>query len=375
MHDPQRFAVDLSAKLASRSRHVCLFLGAGAAKSCGLPGIAELQTLVLADLNPADRDLFSQQLNGRNLEQGLSRLRRIAALETETVIEGLRGARANELDKIICQAIVKKLDIGQADIEPVLKLASWIARADYHHPIEIFTVNYDLLIETALDSLRVPYFDGFVGVLKAKFSTEMVENSSGADPKSVPAFFVRLWKLHGSVNWELCEDKQIVRLGRPVSTGQVAAIYPSDTKYEESRRVPFVVLQDRFRRAINQSETMVLITGYSFNDSHLNEMLFDAAARRPRSEFVALCYSDIPPIVIDRALSTPNLQVASPKEAILSGIRGSWKPKDDVASSIWSNNTFSLCDFSKLSGHLGLSTGREEPVIMATPEASTIIAG
>ncbi len=42
-HDPLRFATELSAKLATRSRHVCVFLGARVALACGLPDIAQLQ--------------------------------------------------------------------------------------------------------------------------------------------------------------------------------------------------------------------------------------------------------------------------------------------------------------------------------------------
>jgi hypothetical protein len=91
----------------------------------------------------------------------------------------------------------------------------------------------------------------------------------------MPAFFTRLWKLHGSLNWEWDANHKIFRCGRPVADS--AAIYPSDTKYDESRRMPFVVLQDRFRRALHQPETLTLVAGYAFGDDHLNGVIFDAA--------------------------------------------------------------------------------------------------
>jgi hypothetical protein len=94
-------------------------------------------------------------------------------------------------------------------------------------------------------------------------------------------------------------------MGTPVEGDRVAAIYPSDTKYEESRRVPFVVLQDRFRRALNQPETLTIVSGYSFGDQHLNEMLFDAATHRARSEFIVFCYSTIPDALSKRAGLAP----------------------------------------------------------------------
>lgn len=356
-YDPQRFVAALGAKLATSSRHVCVFLGAGAARACGLPDIEQLQDRVLKRLSDDERGALTKQLNGRNLEEVLSRLRRIAVLVTgDQEVDGLTAERAKTLDAVVCQAIIKELDIEAADLAPVYRLAAWVARAGYRLPIEIFTVNYDLLLETGLERLRVPYFDGFVGTLKARFHTELVEGTPGSDAVAVPVFFVRLWKLHGSVNWAWQDDQQIVRLGQPVTDGEAAAIYPSDTKYEESRRVPFVVLQDRLRRALHHPETLVIVAGYSFGDAHLNELFFDAAARRERSEFVVFCYSEIPKTLADRACTTPNLQVASGREAILGGVRYDWKPPPDVATSLWENDQFSLRDFRKLTDYLARSS-------------------
>jgi len=273
---------------------VCVFLGAGSAQACDLPGVEQLQKDVVSALEAGDKEAFQRQLKERNLEGALTRIRRIAALVSgEEKFDGLTNKKAKDLDTAVCKAIVKALDIQDANLEPVYQFAAWVARADYNLPVELFTVNYDLLIETALDRLRVPYFDGFVGTVRAGFHTGLVEGKPGSDREWIPAFFARLWKMHGSVNWCWQEDRQIVRLGHPIAEG-AAAIFPSDTKYEESRRVPFVVLQDRFRRALHEPETLVLVSGYSFSDAHLNDMIFDAASHCPRSEFQVFCYSDIP---------------------------------------------------------------------------------
>jgi hypothetical protein len=151
-----------------------------------------------------------------------------------------------------------------------------------------------------------------------------------------------------------------VRLGQPVSGVGAAAIYPSDAKYEESRRVPFVVLHDRLRRALQQSETLVIIAGYSFSDSHLNELIFDAATRRERSEFIAFCYSDIPEVLGDRAMRTPNLQVVAGSEAILGGVRAEWKPPEDPPPNLWKDGKVALGDFRNLAAHLARSTTRND---------------
>lgn len=358
-HEPIKFLTEFSAKLATRSRHICVFLGAGTSSACGLPDVDGLKGKVLEDLTEKDRAAFSRQLEGRNLEEALSRLRRISALlGDQDNLDDLNRTAAIDLDKNVCEAIVKNLNIDSANLTAAYHLAAWTARAAYHLPVELFTPNYDLLIETALEKLRVPYFDGFVGNLQARFHTELVEATRESEGECVPSFFVRLWKLHGSVNWQRLDDGQIVRLGQPVRGGGAAAIYPSDTKYEESRRVPFVVLHDRLRRALQQPETLVIIAGYSFSDSHLNELIFDAATRRERSEFIAFCYADIPQVLSERATTTPNLQVVAGKEAILGGVRAEWKEPEDPPSHLWQDGRVALGDFRNLAAHLARSTTR-----------------
>ena len=359
-HDPSRFVTSLGAKLAARSRHVCMLLGAGVGKACGLPDVKELEKRVLEELSSADRAALQRVMTGRTLEETLSRLRRISALLAggETV-DGITALEARDLDAIVCRAIVKALQVDGADQAGARCLAAWAARASYHMPLELFTVNYDLLLEAALEQARATYFDGFMGNIEARFQTELVEAMPGAGGESMPAFLIRLWKLHGSLNWMWTEDGEVVRIGRPVPEGRAAAIYPSDAKYEESRRVPFVVLHDRLRRSLNEPETLVLISGYSFGDEHLNEVLFDSALRRERSEYIAFCFGDIPEALIQRASVAPNLQVVSQQEAILGGMRGAWKEPDDKMPNLWGEEGLALCDFNQLAGYLARSTARE----------------
>lgn len=367
-HDPISFANDLSAKLASRSRHVCAFLGAGTSKACGLPDVTALQTSVLATLAPPFRELFEKQLAGRTLEQALSRVRRIAAvLDGSAELDGLTRTSALELDGHVCQAVVAALSLEAADLDAVLRLASWAARADYRWPLELFTVNYDLLLETALERMRVTYFDGFVGSLEGRFHIDLVEGAPEEARDWLPRSFVRLWKLHGSVNWAWSDDgtKEIVRLGAAVTEGGAAAIYPSDAKYDESRRVPFVVLQDRLRRALAQPETLMIISGYSFADDHLNELIYDAATRRQRSEIVAFCYSEIPEVLKERASRTPNLQAITGHEAVIGGVLNTWDaPKAGAVApaDIWSDGVMAMRDFKSLAGYLARSSSPQHEV-------------
>ena len=323
-------------------------------------------------LETVDKERLIRQLQGRNLEQALSRVRRLAALlENESELEGLNRETASSLDRKVCQAIVDELSVDNANMGPILQFAAWAGRADYHWPLEVFTVNYDLLVETAFEQSRLPYFDGFVGNIQARFHTDLVEGTPEEPERWILPSFVRLWKLHGSVNWawDTSAEAEIVRMGSPVSSA-AAAIYPSDTKYDESRRMPFLVLQDRFRRALAQPETLTLVSGYSFGDEHLNEMFFDVAARRPRSETIVFCYSDIPPVVLERARRTPNLQAVTFDKAILGGRLAQWgSPAEDLlAADFWNEGKFTLGDFNSLTAHLAVSspTAQSESSVQAS---------
>lgn len=362
-HDIAYFAGGLSAKLATKSRHVCTFFGAGTSKACGLPDVALLTTKILAGLEGEQLDAFKRITSSRNLEQALSRLRRVqAVVEGSDVVDGLTGAQAKALDVAICKLIIQELSSAQAQMSPVDKLVAWVERADYARPVELFTVNYDCLLETALEARGVPYFDGFVGSLRARFRTDMVEATQLDSDVLLPSFYARLWKLHGSVNWAWDETQpagQVLRLGSPVPTDEIAAIFPSDAKYEESRRMPFVVLQDRLRHALNEPETLFLVSGYSWADEHPNELFFDAAARRPRSEFIAFCYSEIPVELAEKARKTPNLQVVTQTEAIIGGLRAPWAgPTEGVVLplDIWDGTTCRLGDFGQLASFLARSS-------------------
>jgi hypothetical protein len=327
-----------------------------------LPDVTELQSKVLEDLSDEQKAKFEEQLGKGNLEEALSRVRRIAALlEGGDSVDGLTGSDAHALDKAVCGAIVKSLSLDTADLDPALRLAAWTSRADYRWPIEIFTVNYDLILETAFEKLGATYFDGFVGALRAQFREDLVEASPDTRDRWLPQSFVRLWKLHGSVNWavKLGPPLELYRMGAPAPAGHAAAIYPSDTKYDESRRVPFVVLQDRLRHALAHPETLMLVSGYSFGDGHINEVLFEAAVRRPRSELIVFCFGDIPDVVAERAEQTPNLQVISDKEAILGGIRAEWEEPDSAADppdDVWAGGRMVMGDFAQLVTYLARSS-------------------
>lgn len=356
--DPEVVATELAGKLSARTRHVTVLLGAGASRSAGLPDLNGLQGIVKGSdrLTKTQQQQVAELFKTKNLEEVLSYLRRLIAILDDSQSLGTFNLQAaNELQRVITSAIVPALDHTGSNPEPFRHFASWVSGAYYALPVEVFTINYDLLIEVGFEELAVPYFDGFVGAIAGQFRPEMVDTINPAERVDVlPSTFVRLWKLHGSVNWEEVADgtrRRIVRRGAPTTGGAIAAIYPSDEKYDQSRRVPFVVLMDRFRRSLAVPETITLVAGYSFGDQHLNEMLFDAARGHPRSETVVFCFNSIPDALGEVATATRNVSVLGKTEAIIGGQLLKWA-RTEVLPGIWESGTFVLGDFKHLARFL-----------------------
>jgi SIR2-like domain len=344
-HDPADAAGELAAKLAARSRHVCMLLGAGTSLAAGYPDVAGLRQRVLDDLT-TDHPLVTSVFDDRNLEEGLSWLRRVAALLAPgQTFDAMSREEAITLDAEITRIVVEAVTAEPTTLDPYVALATFAGGGFYQRPVEVFTVNYDLLIERGLEHTAVPYFDGYIGSIHGRFRPELID-----DATALPARFVRLWKLHGSVNWLEDSDLGVVRVGAPVTDGRAAAVYPSEEKYADSRRVPFVVLQDRLRRALAEAEGLLVVSGYSFGDQHLNEILFDSARQHPRSDFTVCCYSDVPAALADVALLTPNLTVLARQEAIIGGERNIWS--GDPQPGVFEADEFLLGDFTRLAAFL-----------------------
>lgn len=368
-HDPVSVATDLAAKLAARTRHVCLLLGAGASCAAGLPDISTLRSLVLRELAPGPRALADALYTDRNLEEGLTRLRRIRALLDEgEEFAGFTPESARDLEAKITEGIINNLTTPTPNLDAVRAFAFWAAGEYYTRPIEVFTVNYDLLIETGLESVGASYFDGFVGSIRAQFRADLVEPRAAGALEDLPSSFVRLWKLHGSLNWLRTDDGKVVRTGDAVPQKDMAAIYPSDEKYDHSRRLPFVVLHDRLRRALAEPETLTLVSGYSFGDAHLNEVLLEAAMRHPRSEIAVFCYNEIPETLESNI--QPNITVIAATEGIVSGEHRSWQNSEQAPpGDVWDGHRCRLGDFTALSRFLAkgsrLPGGRTEAAPLA----------
>lgn len=139
-----------------------------------IPDIAGLTTKVKAHLDGDDAikavaasawdRVIARGISSPTIEDVLSHIRTLKSICGKGQIDGFSADLLAKLDQAICKRVkdVVSKNLPVADT-PYHVLANWIQAISRDKPVEIFTTNYDLLVEQALEEQRVPYFDGFVG--------------------------------------------------------------------------------------------------------------------------------------------------------------------------------------------------------------------
>lgn len=147
--------------------------------------------------------------------------------------------------------------------------------AHYYRYWPIFTTNYDLCIESYWEGKNIPFNTGF-RYDSSRRSSIMDPNIFANQPE------LKLFKLHGSINWFREEDGEIVEYSQRPSgpsfrrrqpLGEVM-IYPISEKY--MYRAPFLDMFYHFRNELRESPCWIII-GYSFRDEAIKNILKDNA--------------------------------------------------------------------------------------------------
>jgi hypothetical protein len=147
----------------------------------------------------------------------------------------------------------------------------------------VFTTNYDLFNETAMDRLGLPYANGFSGVIERRFNPAtfryaLAEQLDLTSRKwSAVDGFVYLCKLHGSISWT--EDDHglfPIRELWPTDTPSKVMIFPTPAKQNSSLGSPYADLFREFQSRIVREQSVLITAGYAFGDEHLNNIIYQA---------------------------------------------------------------------------------------------------
>jgi hypothetical protein len=155
--------------------------------------------------------------------------------------------------------------------------------------VNVFTLNYDTLVEQASDAEGVVLLDGFVGTQRRIFRPESYEQDLYFPAETTEGRVHRfdrvlhLYKLHGSITWTANEstldDPYGVQLAPfdPDET-QPLLIYPTPAKYGETLGSPYSELFRRFAGALARPQSVLFVIGYGFGDEHVNAIIRQALA-------------------------------------------------------------------------------------------------
>lgn len=346
IQDPSRQLSYLQQCLSSNKKPLGVFLGAGCPMSIRvggaegnraplIPDIAGLTRMVREKLieDPAINPLLKtveqhfekDERANPTVEDMLTHIRALRAVAGKDTVRGLSADNLDKLDDTICECIHEIADKMLPSVEtPYHHTACWVDAARRGNPIEIFTTNYDLLMEQAFEETRVPYFDGFAGVRKPFFDLRAMEEDM------LPPRWARFWKLHGSINWYQVADKGVFRGTSREDGGSMRVIHPSHLKYQESRRMPYLAMMDRLRAFLKQPTSTLILCGYSFRDEHINEVIVQGLQGSQTAIAFALLFERISdyPLAAGLARTRSNLNVLARDGAIIGGQDIVWPEKD-----------------------------------------------
>lgn len=191
-------------------------------------------------------------------------------------------------------------------------LMSFASRTGVRDRLNIFTTNYDRLVEAGAELAGLHLLDRFLGKLMPIFRSSRLELDMHYNPPGIrgePRYLegvARYTKLHGSVDW-VQTDRDIRRIGLPFGAASVEPymqapglggatahelmIYPNAAKDRETTDYPYVELFRDLAAAVCRPNGTLVIYGYSFGDEHINRVIRDMLTI-PSTHLVVISYDD-----------------------------------------------------------------------------------
>jgi hypothetical protein len=372
VHNPDQYMYDFKHILTHGRKKIGILIGAGAPVSINIgnskdewqsliPDIAGLTEIVKAELDKEELLVYlaiEKEISNCNLELVLSRVRSLAEVIGTFKVNEFDASEysclALKICKIIKNVVSQALPKGET---PYSNLISWINGINREHAVEVFTTNYDLLLEEAMENAKTPYFDGFSGSRVAFFDPSSISSND------LPPRWIRLWKLHGSINWTTNSSGAITR-----SSGDEdgTMVYPSHVKYDQTQSAPFSSLFERLKSFLLEPDTILLTTGFSFADAHISAKLDECLSENPSAAILAFQFNNLENETQAKglALRRPNLSVYCRDGAVINGIEAEWKIGEEptknwniIRNEYWDNGKYTLGDFEAFAKFLANSNG------------------
>lgn len=228
----------------------------------GLEGAFEDQTVtieelldVLSYINQKHQNKLYPFIGGWNIH-----LLKVAGEEFDKVAK---------LDKEVRRQLFEWINISNYDKAKYFRGFQKLA-ADIGSAIRVFTLNYDICIEKALDRT------GFV--VELGFNSNREWEATKFDSNENSDVDMYLYKLHGSIDWKNDEkNSNILKLcDNPQPNPEI--IFGTTAKLSSVDPYLFYVHELR-KYSLNEALKFIVVVGYSFSDDHVNGLIGQAVTR------------------------------------------------------------------------------------------------
>lgn len=231
-----------------------------------------------------DNHLYS---TGANIEQFLSLL---DSVEQFIVDDGFRQETARCCERVKW-CIKERIQSSATDnIMPTyIKFYKSLhhlkeASSNNGKAISVFTTNYDMLSEQAMEELGIHYYAGFYGIVNRRFNLAYYDHEYVNTHKFKSSSYIvdndhiNLFKLHGSLSWYFDEDKnELIERNPYCESFSPEIIYPSSTKFQKTNSIVYYSsLMREFSDKICKEHTTLAVIGSSLSDEHINKLIENA---------------------------------------------------------------------------------------------------
>lgn len=202
--------------------------------------------------------------------------------------------------------------------------------------VNLFTLNYDMAFDYALDNLGVHYINGFMGVHNRCFRPEVYDYDIYYPGQSVSGKVhraekvLKYYKMHGSLSWISTKSTpaNVYGISEVALNGSVEpsidnqiVIYPCASKKTFTLDLPYSELFRQFSQAIIQPQSVLFCIGYSFYDEHVNDIIYQALSI-PTFTLIIVNYITNPEIKKLKDLNDPRIIILNEEDPNLSTFVG-----------------------------------------------------